>query len=139
MKFLHSMIRVKDLEENLKFFVNILGLTEVSRTEVPEHKFTLVYLKSEGSDAEIELTYNWDYDKNYTSGKNFGHLAFEVENIYETCSKLEENGVIINRPPRDGYMAFVKTPDGISIEFLQKGEPLAEQLPWSVMKNTGDW
>jgi lactoylglutathione lyase len=139
MKFLHSMIRVKDLDANLKFFVDILGLEEVKRTEYPDDNFTLVYLKSEGSDALVELTHNWGYDKSYTSGKNFGHLAFEVEDIYKTCDKLEENGILINRPPRDGYMAFTKTPDGISIELLQKGEPLEEMLPWSVMKNTGDW
>jgi lactoylglutathione lyase len=133
------MVRVRDLDSSLKFFVEILGLTESRRTEYPEDNFTLVYLKSEGSDTEIELTHNWDYDKNYTEGKNFGHLAFEVEDIYKVCTSLEESGVLINRPPRDGHMAFVKSPDGISIELLQKGEPLEEMLPWSVMKNTGDW
>jgi lactoylglutathione lyase len=133
------MIRVRDLDKTLHFFVDLLGLEEVKRKDYEDGRFTLVYLKSEGSDAQIELTHNWDYDKEYTQGKYFGHLAFEVENIYDICTKLQEAGVIINRPPRDGHMAFVKTPDGISVELLQKGESLAEELPWSVMKNTGDW
>ncbi len=139
MKFLHSMVRVTNLEESLKFFVDLLGLKEVRRKEYPQGEFTLVYLKSEDSDGEVELTYNWGEQTEYSGGKNFGHLAFEVENIYEKCELLQKSGVIINRPPRDGYMAFVKTPDNISIELLQKGSPLEPKEPWSSMGNTGDW
>lgn len=139
MKFLHAMVRVKDLDESLKFFTELMGLKLVKRKDYEEGRFTLAYLESEGSDAQIELTHNWDNSEDYSYGNSFGHLAFEVENIYETCEKLMAADVVINRPPRDGYMAFFKTPDGISIELLQKGEPLSPQLPWDTMKNTGSW
>lgn len=139
MEFLHTMIRVKDLERALEFFCTNLGLIEVRRKDVPAGKFTLVFLKAENSHAEIELTYNWDHLDEYSAGQNFGHLAFRVEDIYATCSKLQAAGIVINRPPRDGHMAFVKSPDGISIELLQKGDPLPEQEPWSRMENIGSW
>ncbi len=139
MKFLHSMIRVLNLEESIDFYVNKLGLEEVRRKEVPEGKFTLIFLKAPDSEAEIELTYNWDQETPYEGGRNFGHLAFEVDDIYTTCKKLMDQKVIINRPPRDGYMAFIKSPDGISIELLQKGTPLSPQAPWDNMENTGSW
>ena len=139
MKFLHSMVRVTNLDESLKFFVDLLGLKEVRRNEYPQGEFTLVYLKSEGSDAEVELTYNWGEQTEYTNGKNFGHLAFLVDDIYAKCEELQNAGVVINRPPRDGHMAFVKTPDNISIELLQKGDALTPKEPWASMKNTGDW
>ena len=137
-KFLHSMIRVKDIEQTKAFF-SILGLQEVRRKEVPQGKFTLVFLATHEGAPEIELTYNWDSDEEYTTGRNFGHLAFSVDNIYEMCEKFQKSGVIINRPPRDGYMAFIKTPDNISIELLQKGEALREQEPWKSMQNQGSW
>ncbi len=139
MQFLHSMIRVKDLDKALHFFVDLLGLSEVRRKDYESGRFTLVYLKSKGSDAEVELTHNWDHEVDYTSGKNFGHLAFAVDNIYEVCDRLQNAGVEINRPPRDGYMAFIKTPDNISIELLQKGDPLPASEPWASMPNIGDW
>ncbi len=139
MQFLHSMIRVKDLDKALHFFVDLLGLSEVRRKDYESGRFTLVYLKSKGSDAEVELTHNWDHEVDYTSGKNFGHLAFAVDNIYEVCDRLQNAGVEINRPPRDGYMAFIKTPDNISIELLQKGDPLPAAEPWASMPNIGDW
>jgi len=139
MKFLHSMIRVKDLDAALNFYCNLLGLTEVRRKDVPQGKFTLVFLKAEDTDSEIELTYNWGSEENYSKGRNFGHLAFEVSNIYETCQKLADNGVEILRPPRDGHMAFVCCPDNISIELLQKSQPLAPQEPWASMENKGSW
>ncbi|MAX65884.1 MAG: VOC family protein [Bacteriovoracaceae bacterium] len=139
MRFLHSMLRVKDLDQALYFFVKLLGLKEMRRKEVESGRFTLVFLKSEDSDAEIELTHNWDHEVEYTQGRNFGHLAFEVENIYEICTKLQKAGVVINRPPRDGHMAFIKSPDNISIELLQKGEALPIQEPWSSMENSGEW
>jgi len=139
MKFLHTMIRVKDLDRALDFFVNKLGLIEVRRKEVPQGKFTLVFLKSSESEAEIELTYNWEQEQEYTIGRNFGHLAFSVDNIYETCLKLQQQGITILRPPRDGYMAFVKSPDNISVELLQKGDALPAQEPWSSMPNVGVW
>lgn len=139
MKFLHTMLRVKDIDRSLDFFVNKLGLKEISRKEVPAGKFTLIFLATAPGEPEIELTYNWDQTEEYTFGRNFGHLAFEVENIYETCEKLLKAGVIINRPPRDGYMAFIKSPDNQSIELLQKGNPLPPQSPWKEMENTGTW
>lgn len=139
MKFLHSMIRIKNLEESLDFFVNKLGLQEVRRKEVPEGKFTLIFLSAPESEAEVELTYNWDSTEEYTSGRNFGHLAFEVEDIYALCSKLQREDVAILRPPRDGKMAFIKSPDHISIELLQKGEALPLQEPWKSMPSTGTW
>lgn len=139
MEFLHTMIRVKDLDKSLHFFVDLLGLKEVRRKEYEKGEFTLVFLSDGVSDAEIELTYNWGQQEEYSSGRNFGHLAFRVENIYEICEKLESNGVTINRPPRDGHMAFIKSPDGISVELLQKGDALPPQSPWSERDNIGQW
>ena len=139
MKFLHAMVRVNNLEQSLHFYCNLLGLIETHRKEVPEGKFTLVYLATAQGEPEIELTYNWDSTENYSNGRNFGHIAFEVENIYQTCQTFLEAGITINRPPRDGHMAFIKSPDGISIEFLQKGECLAPQEPWLSMENNGSW
>jgi len=139
MKFLHTMLRVKDLDRALDFFVNKLGLIETRRNEYPAGKFTLVFLATAKGEPEIELTYNWGQEDEYTYGRNFGHLAFQVENIYETCERLMKAGVVINRPPRDGYMAFVKSPDNQSVELLQKGEALAPQSPWKEMENTGQW
>jgi lactoylglutathione lyase len=133
------MVRVLDLEKSLDFYVNKLGLTEIRRKEVPNGKFTLVFLASEPGEPELELTYNWDQSQAYTTGKNFGHLAYQVEDIYQTCEKLLAAGVTILRPPRCGHMAFVQCPDGISIELLQKGAALAPQTPWSTMANTGSW
>ncbi|WP_308909241.1 VOC family protein [Pseudokordiimonas caeni] len=139
MKFLHTMVRVTDLDASLEFYVNQLGLVEVSRKEVPAGRFTLVYLAAPGdTGGEIELTYNWDPEE-YTGGRNFGHVAFAVDDIYEKCAALAKGGVTINRPPRDGYMAFVRSPDGISVELLQKGGPLPPQEPWASMPNTGTW
>ena len=139
MKFLHSMIRVVDLEKSLFFYCNLLGLVETRRRDYEQGRFTLVYLATKAGEPEVELTYNWDNDKSYGNAKNFGHLAFSVENIYEKCKFLKENNVTINRPPRDGYMAFIKCPDGISIELLQEGSALETKEPWLSMKNTGDW
>ncbi len=140
MRFLHTMIRVSDLEASLRFYCDLLGLRENRRKEVPAGRFTLVFLAApDNPDVEIELTYNWD-EHEYTQGcRNFGHLAFRVENIYETCRRLMEGGVTINRPPRDGRMAFVKSPDGISIELLQAEAPLPPEEPWASMENTGSW
>ncbi len=140
MRFLHTMVRVSDLDKSLHFYCDLLGLRETRRKEVPAGRYTLVFLAApDNPDVEIELTYNWD-EHEYTQGcRNFGHLAFRVENIYETCRKLMEGGVTINRPPRDGRMAFVKSPDGISIELLQDGEPLPPEEPWASMENTGSW
>ena len=140
MRFLHTMVRVSDLEASLRFYCDLLGLRENRRKEVPAGRFTLVFLAApDNPDVEIELTYNWDAHE-YTQGcRNFGHLAFRVENIYETCRRLMEGGVTINRPPRDGRMAFVKSPDGISIELLQAGAPLPPEEPWASMENTGSW
>ena len=139
MKFLHTMLRVKDLDRALDFYVNKLGLKEIRRKEVPKGKFTLVFLATEKGEPEIELTYNWDQTEEYSEGRNFGHLAFLVDDIYATCEKLKEAGVTINRPPRDGHMAFVRSPDGQSVELLQKGEALAPKAPWNEMQNTGAW
>ncbi|MEI7011483.1 VOC family protein [Leptospira licerasiae] len=140
MKYLHAMIRVKDLDLALDFFCNKLGLKETRRHDHPEGRYTLVFLsESDENSPEIELTYNWDQDSAYTSGRNFGHLAFEVDNIYETCANLQAKGVIINRPPRDGRMAFVRSPDLISIELLQRGKSLEIAEPWKSMSNTGEW
>ena len=139
MKFLHSMVRVKNVEQSLDFYINKLGLIETKRVDVPAGKFTLIFLATEVGAAEIELTHNWEGDEKYESGRNFGHLAFEVDDIYQTCQKLMDADVVINRPPRCGHMAFVKSPDGISIELLQKGGSLAPQEPWLSMKNTGTW
>lgn len=139
MEFLHTMIRVKDLGRALDFFCTHLGLKEVRRKEIEAGRFTLVFLRGENSEAEIELTYNWDQEEEYSYGRNFGHLAFRVEDIYATCEKLQRAGITINRPPRDGHMAFVKSPDNISIELLQKGDALAPKEPWLSMENTGSW
>jgi|TARA_B100001105_G_C22145904_1_gene337954 lactoylglutathione lyase len=135
------MVRVKNIENSLNFYCDKLGLKEVRRIENEKGRFTLIFLGAENSDdrhALLELTYNWD-PENYTGGRNFGHLAYSVNNIYEKCNKLMENGVTINRPPRDGHMAFIKSPDGISIEILQEGEPLPIKEPWQSMKNNGTW
>ena len=144
MKYLHTMIRVRDLDASLKFFCAGLGLIETRRVENEKGRFTLVFLAAkESPDAEIELTYNWpDADgktEDYGSARNFGHLAFRVDDIYATCAHLQAMGVTINRPPRDGRMAFVRSPDGISIEILQKGAALPQAEPWSSMPNTGAW
>ena len=139
MKFLHTMIRVHDVEQSLDFYINKLGLIETKRKEVPEGKFTLIFLATAVGEAEIELTHNWGSEEEYDSGRNFGHLAFEVDDIYQTCEKLQNSGVTINRPPRCGNMAFIKSPDNISIELLQKGDALAPQEPWLSMQNTGSW
>lgn len=139
MKYLHAMIRVRDLEKSLAFYRDALGLVENRRKDYPDGRFTLVYLGApENREAEIELTYNYD-DEDYGGARNFGHLAFEVENIYAMCEKLQKLGITINRPPRDGRMAFVRSPDQISIELLQKGAPLPPQEPWVSMPNTGKW
>jgi len=139
MKYLHTMVRVADLDASLDFYCNKLGLTELRRHEVEAGRFTLVFLAAPGDDeAQVDLTYNWDSEK-LEGGRNFGHLAYRVENIYDTCQRLADGGVAINRPPRDGYMAFVRSPDGISIELLQQGGPLPAQEPWSSMPNTGEW
>jgi lactoylglutathione lyase len=139
MKFLHTMIRISNVEQSLDFYINKLGLIETRRHDVPAGKFTLIFLATAIGEAEIELTHNWDSEEEYHSGRNFGHLAFEVDNIYQTCQQLQDNGVIINRPPRCGRMAFIKSPDNVSIELLQKGNALAEQEPWLSMANTGTW
>ncbi len=139
MKYLHTMVRVTDLDESLDFYCNKLGLTEVGRKEVPQGRFTLVFLAAPGDEeAQVELTYNWDPEE-YDSGRNFGHLAYAVDDIYELCQRLMDGGVTINRPPRDGHMAFVRSPDNISIELLQKGKALPEQEPWKSMPNTDVW
>jgi lactoylglutathione lyase len=140
MKYLHSMVRVRDIDESLRFYCDGLGLKETRRMENAAGKFTLIYLAAPGSpEAEVELTYNWGSDEDYGSARNFGHLAFEVENIYETCGHLQSMGYTINRPPRDGHMAFVRSPDLISIELLQRGGHLPPQEPWASMANTGVW
>lgn len=139
MRYLHSMIRVRDLDATLHFFCDLLGLRETRRTESEKGRFTLVFLAApDDKEAFIELTYNWD-DENYGNARNFGHLAFGVDDIYATCKKLQDAGVVILRPPRDGRMAFVATPDLISVELLQKGDPLAAAEPWASMGNTGTW
>jgi lactoylglutathione lyase len=139
MKYLHTMIRVSDLEATLRFFA-ILGLREVRRIDNEAGRFSLIFLAVPGDEAaQVELTHNWDHEGGYGSGRNFGHLAYGVENIYATCQHLIDNGITINRPPRDGFMAFVRTPDGISIELLQSGARLAPAEPWASMPNTGEW
>ncbi len=146
MQYLHTMVRVRDLEKSLDFYCRQLGLVEINRYDHERGRFTLVFLAAPG-DAEhareqrapmVELTYNWDAE-DYTGGRNFGHLAYRVDDIYALCERLQNSGVVINRPPRDGHMAFVRSPDGISIELLQKGEALAPQEPWASMANTGEW
>ncbi|HKT43038.1 MAG TPA: VOC family protein [Rhodanobacteraceae bacterium] len=140
MKYLHSMVRVRDLDASLRFYCDGLGLREVRRREVPQGKYTLAFLSAPGSpEAEIELTYNWDSAEDYGSARNFGHLAFRVDDIYATCARLQAMGVTINRPPRDGHMAFVRSPDMISIELLQAGEAKAPAEPWASMPNSGQW
>jgi len=138
MKFLHTMVRVLDLDASMHFYCDLLGLKEIRRNDYPEGKFSLIYLATAEGEPEVELTYNWGETEPYSNGKNFGHLAFRVENIYDVCQKLMDAGVVINRPPRDGHMAFVLSPDGISIELLQEGR-LPPQEPWASMENTGSW
>ena len=139
-RYLHTMIRVRDLDKTVDWFKTYLGLEETRRTDSEQGKFTLVFLAPPGQhDAPIELTYNWGSDETYGHGRAFGHLAYGVENIYETCQRMMDAGLTIHRPPRDGRMAFVKTPDGISVELLQEGEPLEQAEPWASMGNTGDW
>ncbi|MBA8880257.1 VOC family protein [Phyllobacterium myrsinacearum] len=146
MRYLHTMVRVRDVDESLDFYCNKFGLEEIRRTENEKGRFTLIFLAAPDDKGravaerapELELTFNWD-PETYTGGRNFGHLAYAVENIYETCQKLQDRGVIINRPPRDGNMAFIRSPDGISIELIQKGPALPPQEPWLSMPNTGSW
>jgi lactoylglutathione lyase len=139
MKYLHSMVRVSNLDESLDFYCNKLGLRELRRSENKGGRYTLVFLAAPGDDnAQVELTYNWDAE-DYGEARNFGHLAYAVDNIYDTCKKLMDGGVTINRPPRDGHMAFVRSPDNISIELLQRDGSLPVQEPWASMKNTGHW
>ena len=139
MKYLHTMIRVRNLESALDFFINKLGMVEVRRKEVPEGKFTLVFLAAIEDEPPLELTYNWEQIEPYSSGENFGHVAYGVENIYDFCEKLQNDEVTILRPPKDGKMAFIRSPDQVSIELLQIGDPLPIQEPWASMKNQGTW
>jgi lactoylglutathione lyase len=139
MKYLHTMVRVSDLEKSLDFYCNKLGLRELRRTDNDKGRFTLIFLAAPGDDgAQVELTHNWDR-KTYSSGRNFGHLAYQVDNIYGACKRLQDAGVVINRPPRDGRMAFLRSPDNISIELIQSGAALPQQEPWASMSNTGEW
>ena len=139
MKYLHTMVRVTDIDKSLDFYCDKLGLVELKRYESEQGRFTLVFLAAPGDEeAQVELTYNWDPEE-YGEGRNFGHLAYRVENIYELCQKLMDAGVTINRPPRDGHMAFVRSPDNISIELLQEGDALPLQEPWASMPNSGHW
>jgi len=146
MRYLHTMVRVTNLDETLHFFCDLLGMVEVRRTESEKGRFTNIFLAASEDEAAardarapvVELTYNWD-PEDYTGGRNFGHLAFQVDDIYETCQNLVDAGVTINRPPRDGYMAFIRSPDDISIELLHKGDPLPPKEPWASMENTGGW
>lgn len=139
MRYLHTMVRVTDIDDSLRFYCDLLGLEQRHRVDVEAGRFTLVFLSAPGDDAaQVELTHNWDPEE-YDGGRNFGHLAYEVEDIYGLCQKLMDGGVTINRPPRDGHMAFVRSPDGISVELIQKGKGLAPKEPWASMKNTGVW
>ena len=146
MRFLHTMVRIRDIDESLDFYCNKLGLVEMRRRDVPEGRFTLIFLAApkdkgrsqEANAPELELTYNWDPEA-YDTGRSFGHLAYKVDNIYDCCQRLMDTGVTINRPPRDGRMAFVKSPDNISIELLQEGDSLPPSEPWASMENTGTW
>jgi lactoylglutathione lyase len=139
MKYLHTMVRVSNLDESLDFYCGKLGLIEVRRSDVPHGRYTLVFLAAPGDEsAQVELTYNWDAEV-YSGGRNFGHLAYAVDDIYAACQRLLDGGVTINRPPRDGRMAFVRSPDGISIELLQRGDALPPTEPWASMENTGTW
>lgn len=146
MEYLHTMVRVSDLDQSLDFYCNKLGLVEINRKYSEQGRYTLVFLAAPG-DAQratqnkaplVELTYNWDPEA-YSGGRNFGHLAYRVDDIYVVCRRLQDGGVVINRPPRDGYMAFIRSPDNVSIELLQRGEPLPPQEPWASMPNTGEW
>ena len=151
MQYLHTMVRIQDIDESLDFYCSKLGMTEVSRKENEKGRFTLIFLAANDDSQTaaatkaplLELTYNWPDEsgktETYAGGRNFGHLAYRVDNIYETCQALRDKGVTINRPPRDGYMAFIRSPDGISIELLQKGDALPPQEPWASMENTGSW
>ena len=139
MKYLHTMVRVADIDASLAFYCQALGLAELKRYDSEEGRFTLVFLAAQGDEsAQVELTHNWD-PENYDGGRNFGHLAYQVDNIYDTCQRLMDHGVVINRPPRDGRMAFVRSPDGISIELIQEGDDLPQQEPWASMENSGSW
>ena len=139
-KYLHTMIRVKNIENSIKFYCDFLGLKEIRRKDSKEGKYTLIFLAAPFQEqVSIELTYNWDTSEDYTEGRNFGHIAFEVEDIYQLCERLQNFGVKINRPPRDGRMAFIRSPDNISIELLQKGQPLQIKEPWKSMENIGYW
>ncbi len=139
MKYLHTMVRVNDIDASLNFYCDLLGLTELRRIDNEAGRFTLVFLAAPGNEsAQVELTHNWDPEE-LEGGRNFGHLAYQVENIYDTCQRLKDGGVTINRPPRDGYMAFVRSPDNISVEILQDGGPLPAQEPWASMANSGEW
>ncbi len=141
MKYLHTMVRIMNIDQSLDFYCNKLGLKEIRRKESEKGRYTLIFLAAENSDDKqglLELTYNWDPEE-YSDGRNFGHLAYSVDNIYETCERLMKNGVTINRPPRDGRMAFIKSPDGISIEILQEGDSLPIEEPWKSMENIGGW
>lgn len=146
MRYLHTMVRISNTEESLKFYRDLLGLEETRRVDNPAGRFTLIFLAAPNDAARaasdkaplLELTHNWD-PENYGEGRNFGHLAFEVDNIYDFCAKLQAGGVTINRPPRDGRMAFVRSPDNVSVELLQKGPSLPKQEPWASMQNTGSW
>ena len=139
MKYLHTMIRVQNLESALDFFINKMGLMEIRRKEVPEGRFTLVFLATEKAGPSLELTYNWDQKEPYTSGRNFGHVAYSVKDIYQYCEDLQKKGIRILRPPRDGKMAFIRSPDQISVELLQEGDPLPPEEPWLSMPNEGEW
>ena len=141
MKYLHTMVRIENIEESLHFYCTVLGLKEIKRKESKEGKYTLIFLGAENSSNDtglLELTFNWDQEK-YSGGRNFGHLAYSVKDIYKTCEKIQKSGITINRPPRDGRMAFIKSPDGISIELLQEGGALPLEEPWLSMKNVGSW
>lgn len=147
MKYLHTMVRVTDIDESLNFWCGLMGLEEATRRDYPDGKFTLIFLVAPedraafeaGRAPALELTYNWDSDEVYSGGRNFGHLAFEVDDVYATCQHLMDGGVVINRPPRDGRMAFVRSPDGISVELLNKGGAQDAAEPWASMPNTGEW
>ena len=139
MRYLHTMVRVTDIDASLDFYCNLLGLEELHRYDVEAGRFTLVFLAAPGNEvAQVELTHNWDPEE-YGGGRNFGHLAYEVEDIYAACQRLADGGVTINRPPRDGHMAFIRSPDGISVELLQKGQSLEPAEPWASMPNVGEW
>jgi len=140
MKYLHTMVRVVDVDASLQFYCNALGLEELNRYESEAGRFTLIFLAAPGdSTAQVELTYNWDPEGELDGGRNFGHLAYEVDDIYASCQRLSDHGVVISRPPRDGHMAFIRSPDGVSVELLQKGDALPALEPWQSMENTGEW